>query len=256
MTFGSTAKNINLLTLSVFITGILGLVVVDFTWSNIITMLVSFYVLNILGVWMTLHRYYSHKSFELNPVFKWIFSGISLLAGRGSILGWVYLHRLHHAYSDQEKDPHSPHNLGYKLFGFGHMKQQESEIKIFLIKELITPAQLFIHKWYMLLLLTILAVIAIVDLQFLYWVWIVPAMLIQLSTNNFNYFGHKFGYRNHKTKDDSRNNVWLFPIILGEAWHNNHHNDPKNISTTVRKFEIDPLQWFIKLIKKSVAYQI
>lgn len=249
MTFGSTAKNINLLTLSVFIVSIMGLFVVDFTWSNIITMLVSFYVLNILGIWMTLHRYYSHKSFALNPVFNWIFSGIALLAGRGSILGWVYLHRLHHAYSDQEKDPHSPHNLGYKLFGFGHMKQQESEMKIFLVKELMTPAHLFIHKWYMLLLLTMLVVIAIVDLQFLYWAWIVPGMLIQLSTNNFNYFGHKFGYRNYETKDDSRNNACLFPIILGEAWHNNHHADPKNYSTTVRPFEIDPLTWIIKLVR-------
>jgi fatty-acid desaturase len=248
MIFGSTAKNINLLTIFVFITSILGLFLVDFTWSNFITTLISFYVLNILGIWMTLHRYYSHKSFELNPVFKWIFSAIALLAGRGSILGWVYLHRLHHAYSDQEKDPHSPHNLGYKMFGFGHMKKQEGEMKIFLVKELMTQDQLFIHKWYMLLLLPIIAVIGILDLQFLYWAWIVPAMLIQLSTSNFNYFGHKFGYRNYETKDQSRNNAWLFPIILGEAWHNNHHGDAKNFSTRYKFWEIDPLEWVIKLV--------
>jgi len=251
MTFGSTAKNIGLLTISVFAISISGLFFVDYTLTNILTMLVSFYVLNILGIWMTLHRYYSHKSFELNPVFKWFFSAIALLAGRGSILGWVYLHRLHHAYSDQERDPHSPYNLGYKLFGFGHMRKQEGEMKIFLVKELMTPDQLFIHKWYILLLLPIIIAVGIVDLQFLYWAWIVPAMLIQLSTSNFNYFGHTHGYRNYETKEQSRNNAWLWPIILGEAWHNNHHGDAGNYSTRQKFWEIDPLSWVIKLVRSK-----
>lgn len=250
MTFGSTSKNIGLLTIAVFVSSIVGLFFVDFTLVNILTSVISFYVLNILGVWMTLHRYYSHKSFQLNPVLKWLFSITALLAGRGSILGWVYLHRLHHAYSDQEKDPHSPHNLGYKMFGFGHMKKQEGEMKVFLVKELMTPEQLFIHKWYMLLLIPILAIFALVDLQLFYWAWIVPAMLIQFSTSNFNFFGHTYGYRNYETKDQSRNNILLWPIILGEAWHNNHHGDAKNYTTRHKFWEIDPVAWIIKLCSR------
>ena len=248
MTVGSTAKNINLLTIFVFISSIVGLFFVESNITNIITMVISFYVLNILGVWMMMHRYYSHKSFELHPILKWMFTVIAVLTGRGSILGWVYLHRLHHAYSDQEKDPHSPHNLGYKMFGFGHMKKQEGEMKIFLVKELMTPEQLFIHKWYMLLLIPLLIIFALIDLQLFYWAWIVPAMLIQFSTSNFNYFGHTHGYRNYETKDQSRNNILLWPIILGEAWHNNHHADAKNYSTRHKFWEIDPLEWLIKLI--------
>ena len=248
MTFGSTSRNINLLTIFVFISSIVGLFFVEYNITNIITMMISFYVLNILGVWMMMHRYYSHKSFELNPILKWMFTVIAVLTGRGSILGWVYLHRLHHAYSDQEKDPHSPHNLGYKMFGFGHMKKQEGEMKIFLVKELMTTEQLFIHKWYMLLLIPLLIIFALIDLQLFYWAWIVPAMLIQFSTSNFNYFGHTHGYRNYETKDQSRNNILLWPIILGEAWHNNHHADAKNYSTRHKFWEIDPLEWLIKLI--------
>jgi stearoyl-CoA desaturase (delta-9 desaturase) len=227
---------------------VIGLFFVEYNITNIITMMISFYVLNILGVWMMMHRYYSHKSFELNPILKWMFTVIAVLTGRGSILGWVYLHRLHHAYSDQEKDPHSPHNLGYKMFGFGHMKKQEGEMKIFLVKELMTPEQLFIHKWYMLLLIPVLIIFALIDLQLFYWAWLVPAMLIQFSTSNFNYFGHTHGYRNYETKDQSRNNVLLWPIILCEAWHNNHHADAKNLSTRHKFWEIDPLEWLIKLI--------
>lgn len=248
MTFGSTSRNIGALTVIVFASSIVGLFFADFTLMNISIMLISFYTINIIGVWMMMHRYYSHKSFVLNPLFKWLFTAVALLAGRGSVIGWVYLHRLHHAHSDQEKDPHSPHNLGYKLFGFGHMKQQEGEMKIFLVKELMTASQLFIHKWYMLLLLPAVVVAALIDLEFLYWAWIVPATLIQLSTSNFNYFGHTTGYRNHDTKDHSRNNAWLWPVILGEAWHNNHHADAKNFTTKHKFWEIDPIAWLIKLV--------
>ena len=92
--------------------------------------------------------------------------------------------------------------------------------------------------------------IAIINIEILYFGWILPALFIQFSQSNFNYFGHTYGYINYKTDEDSKNNIFLFPIILGEAWHNNHHGDPKNMSTTVRRFELDPLSWFITLIKK------
>ena len=130
MKFGSTATNINILTICTSTVTVLGLYNTSmFTWTNVIIMLISFYVLNILGIWMTLHRYYSHKSFEFKNVFlKWIFTLLAVIAGRGSPLGWVYLHRKHHAYSDTEQDPHSPKYLGYKLFGFSHYKKQEEKM--------------------------------------------------------------------------------------------------------------------------------
>lgn len=253
MTFGSTATNINLLTISTSIVAILGLFNTEmFSWSSIIIMMVSFYVLNILGVWMTLHRYYSHKSFEFkNDFVKWIFTLLSVIAGRGSPLGWVYLHRKHHIYTDTEQDPHSPKYLGYKLFGFSHYKKQEEEkMQLFLIKDMMTKEHLFIHKWYMLILLSFVAIVALINVELLYFAWILPAFLIQISQYNFNYFGHMFGYKNFKTTDDSRNNKWLFPILLGEAWHNNHHYDPKNYSMKKNEYEYDPMSKFIELIKK------
>ena len=253
MNFGSNAKNINALSLLVVIFVILGMLIPSmFNLTNILITILSFYILNILGNWMMLHRYFSHKSFEFkNNFLKYIFTLLAILSGRGSPLGWCYLHRKHHSYSDTEKDPHSPKYLGYKIFGFGHYTTQEEEpMQIFIVKDMMTKEHLFIHKWYMAIILTFVIVFAYINIQLLYFVWILPVFLVQLSQNNFNYFGHTSGYRNFETKDNSRNNKWLFPFILGEAWHNNHHSDPKNMSTTVRKFEIDPLGWFINLIKK------
>jgi stearoyl-CoA desaturase (delta-9 desaturase) len=253
MIFGSTSKNINLLTILVTIITIAGLFnIAMFTLGNVLITLASFYILNILGIWMILHRYYSHKSFEFRYTFlKHIFTCIAILAGRGSPLGWVYLHRQHHAYSDTEKDPHSPKYLGYKLFGFDHYKKQEEhKMQVFLVKDMMSKTQLFIHKWYIVIIAAFILFLASISIELLYFAWILPAFLVQLSQVNFNYFGHTYGYRNHKTADNSKNNVFLFPIILGEAWHNNHHNDPKNASTTIKSFEIDPVYWLISLLKK------
>ena len=253
MKFGSTSTNVNLLTMCTAIITILGFWNTSmFSLSNIIIMIVSFYVLNILGIWMTLHRYYSHKSFEFkNDFLKWAFTILASLAGRGSPLGWVYLHRKHHAYSDTEKDPHSPKYLGYKLFGFNHYKKQEEEkMQVFMIKDMMSKEHLFIHKWYILIILSFVALFASINVELLYFVWIVPAFLIQISQFNFNYFGHMYGYRSFETSDDSRNNKWLFPILLGEAWHNNHHYDAKNYSMKKKSYEYDPMSKIIEIIKK------
>jgi hypothetical protein len=56
-----------------------------------------FYSYSILGISMMLHRYYSHKSFKLDNLAKWFYTVFAVLAGRGSPLGWVYIHRIHHA---------------------------------------------------------------------------------------------------------------------------------------------------------------
>jgi stearoyl-CoA desaturase (delta-9 desaturase) len=252
MQLGSSSRNVNLLTLGITLGVIIGLFNLSmFTVTNLLLTLISFYILNILGNWMTLHRYFSHRSFEFkNDFLKYIFMALAILSGRGSPLGWAYLHRKHHAHSDSEQDPHSPKFLGYKIFGFGHYKKQEEQMQIFIVKDLMTKEHLFVHKWYMAIVLSFVVVLGCVDIQLLYFSWVLPAFLVHLSQNNFNYFGHTHGYRNFVTKDDSRNNKWLFPFILGEAWHNNHHANPKVCSTKLKPTEYDPLMTIISMVKK------
>lgn len=252
MTFGSTAKNVNLLSITSLLCVILGMFYFEFSLLNLGITIASFYVLNILGVWMMLHRFYSHKSFEFkNKYVESIFLLLSVLAGRGSPISWVYIHRQHHAYSDTDKDPHSPNNLGYKIFGFGHYKSMEQEkMKIFLVKDLMDKTQLFIHKYYILFILSFALMLSLYSLELMYFMYAIPLVLIQLSQNHFNYFGHTRGYRNFDTKDNSTNNFYLFPFILGESWHNNHHAHPNRISTTVKSFELDPVTYIINMVSR------
>lgn len=251
MIFSASANTITRVQVVSSVLSILGLFYFDFSTANVITTAICFYLFSIVGVSLTLHRYYSHKSFEFRNTFvKWLCTLFAILAGRGSPLGWVYVHRLHHAYSDQEGDPHSPHNLGFKLFGFKHIEDHSGKMKVFLVKELMTKEQLFINKWYFAIILIWLALLGIVDISLIYFAWILPVMLVQLSQNCFNYFAHMHGHRNFETKDTSTNNIWLWPVILGDAWHNNHHANAAKYDTKVLWWEFDPVSVVISLIKK------
>ena len=251
MIFSASANTITRVQIVSSVLSILGLFYFDFSTTNVITTAVCFYLFSIVGVSLTLHRYYSHKSFEFRNTFvKWLCTLFAILAGRGSPLGWVYVHRLHHAYSDQEGDPHSPHNLGFKLFGFKHIEDHSGKMKVFLVKELMTKEQLFINKWYFAIILAWLVVLGTIDISLVYFAWILPVMLVQLSQNCFNYFAHIHGHRNFETKDTSTNNIFLWPFILGDAWHNNHHANAAKYDTKVLWWEFDPVSVVISLIKK------
>lgn len=64
-----------------------------------------------------------------------------------------------------------------------------------------------------------------------------------------NWFAHKYGYRNFELPNTSRN---LFPVdllMLGEAYHNNHHKYPSRINFGgIRWHEMDPVYPVIRLL--------
>src|ERR1700744_1426672 len=59
-----------------------------------------------------LHRYASHKMFKMNGFWEKVFYMCTFLFLGSSFLNpsaYSIMNRMHHAYSDTEKDPHSPH---------------------------------------------------------------------------------------------------------------------------------------------------
>lgn len=224
--------------------------VVDVSWQYLLVAIFMFYGYSVLGISMMLHRYYSHKSFKLHSLVKWFFTSFAVLAGRGSPLGWVYIHRIHHATSDTEKDPHSPHYNTFSFVGFRPV-QENKKINHFIVKELLTSAHIKIDKYYLLLILGFLAMLSVIDYNLMFYGWAIPVFLVSITQTMFNYFAHMKGYRNFETTDYSTNNPYLWPFILGDAWHNNHHANAQLVSTKVRKYEYDPVSALINLIKVS-----
>ena len=223
--------------------------VAEFSWQYILLATFMFYGYSIFGISMMLHRYYSHKSFKLNSLVKWFFTVFAVLAGRGSPLGWVYIHRIHHATSDTEKDPHSPHNDTFTFVGF-RPTQENKKINHFIVKELLTTAHIKIDKYYLLVILSFLLLLSIINFDLIFYMWAIPVFVVSVTQTMFNYFAHTKGYRNFETTDRSTNNLYLWPFILGDAWHNNHHANAANISTKVLKYEYDPIGVLINFIKQ------
>src|SRR5438128_6770392 len=85
-------------------------------------LLVSFVVTQVAifttTVW--LHRTLSHKAVTLKPGVNWTFRLITWVTTGLLPREWVAVHRLHHAHSDEDGDPHSPRLLGFNKVQFGN----------------------------------------------------------------------------------------------------------------------------------------
>ena len=62
-----------------------------------------------LGITVGFHRLFTHRSFKTGRVVRGGMAIAGSMAIEGPIVSWVADHRKHHAFSDREGDPHSPH---------------------------------------------------------------------------------------------------------------------------------------------------
>ena len=80
-------------------------------WSDLAVMLIM-YVISGYGVTLGFHRLLTHRSFQTFKPVEYTFAILGSLAVQGPVMSWVADHRKHHAHTDQEGDPHSPHGHG------------------------------------------------------------------------------------------------------------------------------------------------
>ena len=80
-------------------------------WSDLALMAVM-YVATGLGVTVGFHRMLTHRSFATYKPVQYAWAILGSVAVQGPVISWVADHRKHHAFTDQEGDPHSPHGHG------------------------------------------------------------------------------------------------------------------------------------------------
>src|SRR3954447_380576 len=85
-------------------------------WSSLAVM-AAMYVLTALGVTLGFHRLLTHRSFQTYRAVQYAVAAVGSMAVQGPVMSWVADHRKHHAHTDQEGDPHSPHGHGGGLKG-------------------------------------------------------------------------------------------------------------------------------------------
>ena len=218
-------------------------------WLLLLSFLVFQFII-VVGISGGLHRYLTHKSFKTSKFWESVMLYTSIFATVGTPLGWVGTHRLHHAYSDTEKDPHSPFSIGF-LKSYLHIWNKFT-IPSNVVKDIISnKTAMTIHKRYLEILLVSVFLLYIVNPVLGMVIYSIPAMLMFHSTAITNSINHKFGYRNFNTNDSSTNLMLPGWLLAGEGWHNNHHKNPSSPTFSSKWSEFDLTWHFIKLIRKQ-----
>ena len=208
------------------------------------------------------HRYSAHRMFTMSPaaekffyVLTWLFQGSSYLSPRA----YGILHRMHHAFADTDKDPHSPlysKNLFdmmwktkviYSDINTGKAQVEERFTKnvpnwpwmerfadswgsrIFWVVAYVAFYAVFCHHWYLWFLLPINIVMSPVHGAIINW------------------YAHKLGYTNFDLNDTSSNLLPFDFLMWGESYHNNHHKLGGRANFGVKWWEIDPMYPLIKI---------
>ncbi len=86
-------------------------------WVSDVVLFTVMYIITGLGVEAGLHRYFTHRSFEASEPVKVCLAVAGSMAAQGPVVFWVANHRLHHAFADTDRDPHSPQPQGPGIRG-------------------------------------------------------------------------------------------------------------------------------------------
>jgi len=211
-----------------------------------------------------LHRYASHQMYttgsKREKVFyflTWFSQGSSYLVPRA----YAVMHRMHHAFSDTEKDPHSPH---FFKDVWGMMVHTRNIYNAFLNNKLTVEKEFteeylpIWHKmdklgdsiWVRIAFVLGYTAFYVAFAPSAWWFLLLPIHILMGPVQGaiVNWCGHKYGYSNFKNGDHSRNSEPWGIFLLGELFQNNHHKHGKSANFAQRWFEWDPTYTVMKVM--------
>lgn len=237
---------------------IFALTIYGISATEVLLILLGYFVYGCLGIVVTYHRYLTHQSYVARPWLVKLFSVFGCFAGTGSPLAWVAIHINHHLKSDTPEDPHSPQYKGMGIFSLNYVNEVDNKTKWRMRNMVTDKFQQFLHRYYFLIIISWSLLLLIIGgpwlMIFGHWT---PALITGVMSNVVNYVGHMpkwvGGFRSYNLNDNSSNN-WLWAIpSWGEAWHNNHHRFPRRSYFGDKWYHIDISGLIIKMVRKRTA---
>jgi stearoyl-CoA desaturase (Delta-9 desaturase) len=246
-------------------------------WNSLVSttdllILAVMYVLTAGGITVGYHRLLTHRSFQTGKPLEYGFAAVGSMAVQGPVIAWVADHRKHHAHTDEEGDPHSPHvghgsGLGGVLRGLWHAhmgwlfsEHGRADWKRYAPDLYEDPGMRFLNRHFVALVIASLLIPALAGfaiagtvggaLTALLWGGLVRLFLVHHVTWSVNSICHFLGTRRFETDDESKNVLWLALPSLGESWHHNHHAFPRSAVHGLRRWELDPSALVIAALEK------
>ena len=201
-----------------------------------------------------LHRTATHRSLLLHPFAAWMFRLALWITTGLSTKEWVAVHRKHHAFTDQEGDPHSPALMGFWSVQFGNVFHYAKEAKNPEVVE--RYARDIRDDWWDRWIFNyglvgpVVGIVALCAIIGIGWGLLAASIhavtYVFVLSSSINGLCHHVGYRNF---DNTATNLQFLALLTGgEGLHNNHHEYPRSPKFSFRVNEIDPAWPIIKLL--------
>ena len=225
----------------------------QYVFAQDIVLMLLFTLLTGIGVTIGYHRMLTHQGFQTSPVVRGILLILGCMAMEGAPIGWSGMHIKHHAFSDQEGDPHSPlHGFWHAHLGWVFTDAESKAADKYAPHLQSDPVAVFVERTQVLwMALSLLLPGFLGGWTGLLWGGVVRMFITQHVTWSVNSVCHTFGKRAFETNDESRNNWIVGLLAFGEGWHNNHHAFPSNAFHGMRWWQFDLSGFIIRGLEKA-----
>ncbi len=200
------------------------------------------------------HRYSAHGLFTMSKGWERLFFiGCFITQGSSYISARTYgiMHRLHHAHTDKEDDPHSPTNTPNLFLMMWDTRNSYRDIHLGLVEvpekykkglPHWDPFDKFAHSGIVKLVWVAIYIGLYIWLATAWWQYLFLPVTIAMGAFQgavVNWWAHKFGYENFEMENTSKNILPVDLLFWGEAYRNNHHHNPSKANNAHRWFEFD-----------------
>jgi stearoyl-CoA desaturase (delta-9 desaturase) len=237
------------------------------SWHDL-ALLAAMYLVTAAGITVGFHRLLTHRSFRAHRPTEYAFAAIGSMSVQGPVIAWVADHRKHHAHTDVEGDPHSPHvghgdgvmgvlrglwhaHTGWLLSEHGRADWNRYAPDLYEDRGMRLINRRFVSLVVLGLALPAAAGYLITGTVAgaatgLLWGGLVRIFFVHHVTWSVNSVCHFLGTRRFEVDDRSTNVFWLALPSLGESWHHNHHAFPRSAEHGLRRWELDPSALIIR----------
>ncbi len=228
-----------------------------FSWQNLAAAGILWWLSGSVGIGLGYHRLLTHRGFKVPKMIEYFMTVCGTLALQAGPISWVTTHRIHHAFTETEKDPHSPRQGGFLWSHILWLFKGTAQVHDLKTQKRYSPdlvndkVHRFLDKYFWLTNVFVgIGLLAIGGWSMVLWGVFLRVVWGWHITFFVNSITHIWGSRRFETKDDSRNNALIGILAWGEGWHNNHHAYPRSARHGLMWYEFDANWVQIQLLEK------
>ena len=227
-----------------------------FSWPNVAALLIGNWIVGSLGVGLGWHRLLTHRGFSAPKWLEYTLSLFATMSIQDPPNNWITTHRMHHAFTDTDKDPHSIKpgfwwaQIGWIVWGTAQ-DHDEATLKRYIPDLLKDKWHTLISRYfYVPIIVSAVILFAIGGWSMVVWGVFARVVVGWHTTWFVNSLAHIYGPRPFDTGDNSTNNWFVAILTFGEGWHNNHHMSPTSARHGIEWYQFD-MNWIaIRVLEK------